>query len=101
MEKRDYSKAEGCFINARKPEIAIKMYLDLGNFQEALRVAKKHAPHLVNEINNRFLNKAGGNMSGDELLESAKLWEESRDWSRSIDTYLEIKKEHFSDPNIL
>eukprot|EP01015_Nassula_variabilis_P028178 TRINITY_DN5862_c0_g1_i3.p1 TRINITY_DN5862_c0_g1~~TRINITY_DN5862_c0_g1_i3.p1 ORF type:complete len:309 (-),score=94.27 TRINITY_DN5862_c0_g1_i3:62-988(-) len=67
----------------------------------ALRVAKKHAPHLVNEINNRYLNKAGGSMSGEELLESAKLWEESRDWSRAIDTYLEIKKENFNDPNIL
>jgi intraflagellar transport protein 172 len=36
-------------------------------------------------------------MSGDDLFGSAKLWEESRDWTRAIDTYLEIKKEHFPD----
>ena len=40
-------------------------------------------------------------MSGDDLLQSAKLWEENRDWLRAIDTYLEIKQEHYSDPNIL
>lgn len=40
-------------------------------------------------------------MSGDDLLQSAKLWEENRDWLRAIDTYLEIRQEHYSDPNIL
>ena len=30
-------------------------------------------------------------MSGDDLLQSAKLWEENRDWLRAIDTYLEIR----------
>jgi len=34
------------------------MYTDLGNFPEALRVAKKHAPHLVNEINSKYMNSA-------------------------------------------
>jgi intraflagellar transport protein 172 len=61
-----------------------------------LRVAKKHAPHLVNEINNKYVNAGGGKvMSGDDILNSAKLWEESRDYSRAIDTYLELKKDHF------
>jgi hypothetical protein len=48
-----------CFITGKKPELAIKMYTDLGNFPEALRVAKKYAPHLVNEINNKYMGKAG------------------------------------------
>lgn len=39
-------------------------------------------------------------MTGDEIYSSAKLWEENRDWTRAIDTYLEIKKEHFPDKNI-
>jgi hypothetical protein len=29
------------------------------------------------------------------------MWEESRDFIRAIDTYLEIRKEHFNDPGIL
>jgi len=60
IERREYNKAENCFITAKKPELAIKMYTDLGSFPEALRVAKKHAPHLVNEINNKYMNSATG-----------------------------------------
>jgi intraflagellar transport protein 172 len=50
VEKREYKKAENCFIQAKKPELAVKMYKDVQNFQEAFRVAKKEAPHLVPEL---------------------------------------------------
>ncbi len=40
-------------------------------------------------------NKSGKNISGEDLLNSAKIWEESRDYKKAIDTYLEIKQEHF------
>ena len=53
LEMGDLAKAENCFISAKKPEIVIKMYTDAGNYPEALRVAKKHAPHMVNDLNNR------------------------------------------------
>lgn len=50
----------------------------------------------MNDINNRAMNsKSGRNVSGDDLLNSAKVWEESRDYKKAIDTYLEIKYEHF------
>jgi intraflagellar transport protein 172 len=101
MELRDFAKAEQCYITAKKPEVAVKMYQELGQLTEAMRVAKKHAPHFVNTLNNSFSNKQGGQMSGTDLLASAKLWEEARDWQRAIDTYLEIKREHFSDPDVL
>jgi hypothetical protein len=35
------------------------MYNDLGNFGEALKVAKKYAPHLVNEVNSKMINRDG------------------------------------------
>jgi intraflagellar transport protein 172 len=72
------------------------MYTDLNHFSEALRVAKKHAPQLVNDINNKAMNqKSGRAISGEDLLNSAKIWEDSRDYRKAIDTYLEIKVEHF------
>lgn len=40
IDRRDFPKAENCFIQAKKPELAIKMYTDMGNFPEALKVAK-------------------------------------------------------------
>jgi hypothetical protein len=44
FDRRDFPKAEIAYISAKKPEFAIKMYMDMNNFSEALRVAKKHAP---------------------------------------------------------
>lgn len=56
IEKREYSKAENSYLQAKKPELAIKMYTDITQFNEALRVAKKYAPDLVAEI----MRKQGG-----------------------------------------
>ena len=56
IDRREFPKAENCFIQAKKPELAIKMYTDMGNFPEALKVAKHHAPHLVPELNNKYMN---------------------------------------------
>lgn len=47
-------------------------------------------------------NQSGRNLSGEDLINSAKVWEESRDYRKAIDTYLEIKIEHFpSNPRSL
>lgn len=43
-DRRDFAKAEIAYISAKKPEFAIKMYTDMNQYSEALRVAKKHAP---------------------------------------------------------
>lgn len=39
------------------------MYLDIGNNQESLRVARKHAPHLVEEIMRRESSESQSNAS--------------------------------------
>lgn len=72
----------------------------MNNYHEALRVAKKHCPNRVNEINNKYA-KQGTVMTGEDLYNSAKLWEENRDYIRAIDAYLDIKKEHFANHDIL
>mmetsp|Transcript_21808 Transcript_21808/g.16157 ORF Transcript_21808/g.16157 Transcript_21808/m.16157 type:complete len:99 (-) Transcript_21808:759-1055(-) len=50
LERRDYGKAEQCFLNAKEPDKAINMYQEARMFGEALRVAQKHAPHLAVQI---------------------------------------------------
>lgn len=50
-------------------------------FGEALRVANKHAPHLVSQINENYSRgPAVSSQSGTEILTSAKMFEESRDY---------------------
>jgi tetratricopeptide (TPR) repeat protein len=55
--------------------------------------------HQINEIYSR-----GGvthNQSGEEILNSAKMWVDSRDYQKAIDRYLEITDHHFTNPDHL
>lgn len=98
FERRDYGKAEQCYINAKEPERAINMYQEAKMYGEALRVANKHAPHLVHQINENYSKgPAVGNQSSTEILSSAKVWEEARDFNKAIDRYLEITEAHIQN----
>lgn len=67
------------------------MYQEARMYGEALRVANKHAPHLVNQINENFSRgPAVAQQSGAEILSSAKNWEDNRDYQKAISRYLEI-----------
>jgi len=102
IERSDFGKAEQCYLNAKEPELAIRMYLDKKLSGEALRVAQKHAPHLVHKIN-EIISMGGSNVvqTGEQIMESAKMWENSRDWQKAIDRYLEITDQHFQNPAVL
>lgn len=100
IEKREYNKAESAYINARKPELAIKMYMDLGNGQEAMRVARIHAPHLVEDIVRRDAN-SGSEMSPEQRLQQAKTWDDTRNYSKAIDAYMKISASDFRDYQLL
>ncbi len=83
LERRDFGKAEQCYLNAKDPEKAIDMYMEARMDGEALRVAQKHAPHLAIKIM-ESQNIRGGHMqmnqSGDEILRGGKMWEQQRDY---------------------
>jgi hypothetical protein len=49
-DKREFQKSETCFINAKKPELAVRMYTECGAFNDAMRIAKKHAPALLQDV---------------------------------------------------
>ncbi len=38
---------EQCYLNAKQPELAINVYLEIGRINEAIRVAKKYRPDLA------------------------------------------------------
>jgi intraflagellar transport protein 172 len=97
LERRDFAKSEQAYINAKEPEKAINMYQEARMYGEALRVANKHAPHLVHQINENYSRgPQAQNQSPDEILNSAKMWEESRDYNKAIDRYLEITEQMFA-----
>lgn len=53
-EQGDYDQAERLFIDAKKPDAAIDMYINAGDYPEALRVCKANLPSKVAEVNARI-----------------------------------------------
>lgn len=102
QQKSDFNKAEQCYLAAKEPEKAIQMYQENQMFGEAMRVAQKHAPHLVDQINEGYSRpNQTQNQSGQEILSSAKIWEEQREYGKAIDRYLEITDRHFQNKDTL
>jgi intraflagellar transport protein 172 len=60
----DFGRAEGFFVDAKKPELAIDVWFDARQYPEALRVAKQYLPNRVNEVADRIKRAVGG--SGGE-----------------------------------
>ena len=76
------------------------MYLDIGNSQEAIRVARKHAPHLVEEIMRREPTQST-EMTPEQRLQQAKTWDDTRNYSKAIEGYMQITSDDFRDHQLL
>ena len=58
----DLNRAESLFIQAKKPQLALKMFQDAARWQDAIRVAKRHLPHKLAEVNEAYsrFSQSGG-----------------------------------------
>ena len=99
LDRKEYTKAEICFVSAKQPEYMVRIYQQEKNLQEALKFASKHAPNLVEDLQKQkiFEIPKDKKMSGPEMMENARLYEDSKEYIRAIDTYLDINEEHFQD----
>ncbi len=89
---------EKCFINCKKPQMAVKEYMKAQRLQDAMRVAKKHCPKLVSELSNPQLNHQKQlQMSLPEKISQAKMWEQSSEWEKAVDLYLDIDYQEMTD----
>lgn len=95
-DRGDHAKAEELFLLAAKPELALTMYQELRQWPEAIRIAQKHLPHRLAEVNMAYqgaqaqTGKGGGKV---DYLSAGRVWEDSKSWNQAIDTYLNAKKE--------
>ena len=102
LDKGDIAKAEMCFVNAKQPEYMVKYYVNEKNYNAAIDFASKYCPQLANDLRNKkILEQTSDSMTGDALLDNAKLFEEGGDINKVIDTYLQITDKHFNDPDKL
>ncbi|MCQ2816330.1 MAG: hypothetical protein MJ252_03590 [archaeon] len=102
LERGDLPKAEKCFVYAKQPEYMVKYYLSEKNYQAALDFATKNCPELAADLRNKkLLEQTNENMTGEVLMDNAKLLEQNGDYPKAIDTYLEITEKHFGQPDKL
>lgn len=104
LEQKNFSAAENMFIQAKKPELAVKIYKDQQQWDEAVRVAKTHAPHLVPQIQQekvQHLASSGAAETLEFLAAQAKMFVGNKQYSRAVDTYLKVGKEHTQEVEML
>lgn len=102
VEQNNLQAAEALFIQAGKPELAVQAYSSKRMVNEAVRVCKKHCPQMLGDVVESYNDgAAGGNgalaQSLEEILDTAKIYEEAGNYSRAIDMYLSVNEQSSSD----
>jgi hypothetical protein len=64
-------------------------------------VARKHAPHLVEEIMRRDSSEGSSNASPEQKLQQARTWDDTRNYAKAIEGYLQINSDDFRDTQML
>merc|ERR1712176_1233558 len=102
VDQNNLQAAESLFIQAGKPELAVQAYSSKRMVNEAVRVCKKHCPLMLGDIMETFPEgSAGAGQSLEEILDAAKIYEETQNYSKAIDTYLSVDEECSSNPDRL
>mmetsp|Transcript_26671 Transcript_26671/g.67756 ORF Transcript_26671/g.67756 Transcript_26671/m.67756 type:complete len:1759 (-) Transcript_26671:158-5434(-) len=97
--------AESLFIQAGKPELAVQAYTAKRMVNDAVRVCKRHCPHMLSDVVDSYGGDGGGGaglaQSLEEVLDAAKIYEETGNYSKAIDTYLSVNETSSADPDRL
>merc|ERR1719454_2850529 len=104
VDQNQMQAAEELFIRAGKPELAVQAYSSKRMVNDAVRVCKKHCPQMLGDVVDSTMDGADGAgpaQSLDEILDAAKIYEETGNYSRAIDTYLSVNENSSSDPDRL
>ncbi|KAJ3413121.1 hypothetical protein HDV05_008517 [Chytridiales sp. JEL 0842] len=105
FDKKEFATAETLLLRAQRPDLAIKMYKDAGLWKEAMQFAKEYLPNKLSELHdeyNKFLAQQSSNgNSREEMLSTARLLVQQREFSRAIDMYLKFNIPQYTDYNFL
>ncbi|KAM4521459.1 intraflagellar transport protein 172 homolog isoform 2-T2 [Odontesthes bonariensis] len=93
FEQKDFQKSEAFLLRAQRPELAVQFYKDADMWSDAMRICKEYLPNklsmLQEEYENETSKKGGRGVEG--LLEQAREWEQSGEYSRAVERYLKVK----------
>jgi hypothetical protein len=80
--KKDFTSAESLFIEASRPDEAVKMYKDAGMLEQAIRVAKTH----------RSAPGIGSNVVNELLLAQGRLVVNKKDYASAESLFIEASR---------
>ena len=103
-ERGDLARAEEMFLAASKPELALAAYEEANMWQDAVRVAQRHLPHKLTEVNLRQQNSQASTGTGGtkaDYLARGRALEKNRNYAGAIDAYMMAKKEVLRNPDDL
>jgi intraflagellar transport protein 172 len=101
LERREFSKAEMCFVNAKQPELMINAYRKMKMIKEAIAFAKKHIPAIVEDLVRLMIPDESSGVNGMEMLDNARYCEDAKDYYKAVEIYLDINESHFDNPEKL
>lgn len=97
IDKGDLQRAEMCFVNAKKPNVMTKYYIDNKMLEEAEKFARKHDPSMVDIISKmREMDTPIDKMSGPDILIEVDKKINSFNYSTAIDFLLMLNTNHFN-----
>ncbi|KXS17578.1 hypothetical protein M427DRAFT_121993 [Gonapodya prolifera JEL478] len=104
FDKGEYPRGESLLLRAQRPELAIKFYKDQKLWKEALLFAKQYLPNRVSDLTNEFELQGSGVeevVSREDIISVGKSFEQQRQYSKAIDTYLKASSKNVKDPDML
>ncbi|XP_040920859.1 intraflagellar transport protein 172 homolog [Toxotes jaculatrix] len=93
FEQKDFQKAEAFLLRAQRPELAVKYYKDADMWSDAMRICKEYLPNKLSMLQEEYEKETSkkGVRSVEGLLEQAREWEQSGEYSRAVECYLKVK----------
>uniref|UniRef100_UPI003AACFFE7 intraflagellar transport protein 172 homolog isoform X1 n=1 Tax=Centroberyx gerrardi TaxID=166262 RepID=UPI003AACFFE7 len=93
FEQKDFQKAEAFLLRAQRPELAVKYYKDAEMWSDAMRICKEYLPNKLSVLQEEYDKEAAkkGTRGVEGLVDQAKEWEQSGEYSRAVEFYLKVK----------
>uniref|UniRef100_A0A7N8X0V8 Intraflagellar transport 172 n=1 Tax=Mastacembelus armatus TaxID=205130 RepID=A0A7N8X0V8_9TELE len=93
FEQKDFQKAEAFLLRAQRPELAVKHYKDADMWSDAMRICKEYLPNKLSILQEEYERETSkkGVRGVEGLLEQAREWEQSGEYSRAVECYLKVK----------
>lgn len=93
FERGEFGKAESLLLRAERADLAVKYYREANMWSEALRVCKDYTPNKLMELQEEYegeTSQDGGSKDVQQLYSQAANWEESGQYQKAIDRYMQI-----------